>query len=216
MGGIQDALAFLDGEDLRGEIQQRGMGGYTLCEPCNNRTGAWYGRHYASWCQQCVDLLQETKGEPSEPHEFSLRPLAVLKQIVVMFASASGEGFHDNHTDLAEFVLDKESTALPPRYRFFVYLFFQGAFRLAGPMGIWNLRSGTEIFAGEITYPPAGLVMTISSPPPDPRLHEITGFSSIPYDETRAISMDLAVLPTLTPFVGDYRAAEEIFGDDDE
>ena len=213
MAGIHDALASMDGEPLRGEIQQRGMGGHTLCEKCNNQTGAWYGGHYASWCQQCIDLLQQKAGEHPTSHTFHLRPLAVLKQIVVMFASACGDGFHGNHAELAEFALDRDSTALPSKYRFFAYLFIQGAFRFHGPMGILDLRRGAEVFAGEITFLPVGLVMTINSPPPDSRLYEITGFSSTPYDEVRDVDMNLAVLPVLTPWVGDYRTEIEIRND---
>ena len=36
-------------ESPKGPIQQRGMGGYTLCSNCNNRTGHWYGSSFVDW-----------------------------------------------------------------------------------------------------------------------------------------------------------------------
>ena len=34
---------------LRYKNMQRGMGGYTLCENCNNNTGAWYANDYINF-----------------------------------------------------------------------------------------------------------------------------------------------------------------------
>src|ERR1700722_13712553 len=48
--GIDDWLKS-DGElsETGGQISQRGLGAYTLCAPCNNKTGGWYGAEYVRW-----------------------------------------------------------------------------------------------------------------------------------------------------------------------
>jgi hypothetical protein len=49
----------------RGTPQQRGGGGYTLCEPCNINTGTWYGPEYAHWAQQALERLLQSPQQTS-------------------------------------------------------------------------------------------------------------------------------------------------------
>ena len=53
---FEQAMGLGPGKRGQGEIQQRGMGAYTLCGPCNNRTGKWYGAAFADWCHQVAGL----------------------------------------------------------------------------------------------------------------------------------------------------------------
>jgi len=46
---------------IKGPVQQRGMGDYTLCLKCNNDTGSWYGRSFVDWCYQGLEILLKTK-----------------------------------------------------------------------------------------------------------------------------------------------------------
>ena len=39
-------------EHPTGGISRRGAGAYTLCESCNSKTGAWYGRGYTAWAYE--------------------------------------------------------------------------------------------------------------------------------------------------------------------
>jgi len=50
-----------DLDDLKGNIQQRGSGAYTLCEDCNSRTGHWYGSSYVKMAKQGMQLLQSVR-----------------------------------------------------------------------------------------------------------------------------------------------------------
>src|SRR4051794_26432810 len=50
-------------EEVRGHIQQRGVGAYTLCARCNSDTGRWYGTAFADWCAQGLGLLGAAKGD---------------------------------------------------------------------------------------------------------------------------------------------------------
>jgi hypothetical protein len=53
----------------RGLQGQRGSGAYSLCEPCNNKTGAWYGTEYVSWAKQEPEHLARIP--PHEEGSFS-------------------------------------------------------------------------------------------------------------------------------------------------
>ncbi len=57
-----DAVNVGPDDSLRGRIEQRGSGGYTLCAPCNNNTGAWYGEAFIDWCYQGMDILERAGG----------------------------------------------------------------------------------------------------------------------------------------------------------
>jgi hypothetical protein len=71
-------------------ISQRGAGGYTLCERCNNNTGSWYGGVFVKFCKRAIDVLYQVDGSPTLCYEYKTYPLRVLKQIVTMFFSANG------------------------------------------------------------------------------------------------------------------------------
>src|SRR5687768_10419213 len=59
------ALQYVPGGALRGQYQQRGAGGYTLCGRCNNNTGNWYARDFAQWCYQGMEVLIRSEGSPT-------------------------------------------------------------------------------------------------------------------------------------------------------
>jgi hypothetical protein len=90
-----------------GKKQQRGAGGYTRCEKCNNDTGAWYGSAYAEWTKQGMEIVRGTKG-PTLIYPFNIHPLRVLKQVVCMLLSANPPTFAQANPDFIRLVLNKE------------------------------------------------------------------------------------------------------------
>jgi len=91
-------------DEVRGRVQQRGAGAYTLCEKCNSDTGSWYAGAYADWAQQAMRLIIGTRGRPSLMYPFNLFPLRVLKQVVCMFFSVNGPLFQKHQPDLARII----------------------------------------------------------------------------------------------------------------
>jgi hypothetical protein len=191
---------------------QRGAGQYTLCEPCNNETGAWYGNQFIDWCYQGMDILIRAQGRPSLIYLHHILPLRVLKQIVTMFFSVNGPQFHEKHHELEAFVKNRWKQYLHPQYRFFVYYNIEGMLRFNGGMALINLNKGSSgiTLLSEISFPPFGYVMTIDAPPPDRRLVEITHFARYGYNEFASMPLQLPVLPTHLWIPGDYRNKEEI------
>jgi hypothetical protein len=199
-----------------GREQQAGMGDYTLCVKCNNDTGSWYGSRFVDWCYQGRDILVKTGGKPSLIYLHYLFPLAIIKQIVVMFFTVNSLGFADKNPELVKFVLNKEKRYLSPKYRVFVYYNIEGGSRSSGIVAKGNLLNGSSSIFSEMNYPPFGYVLTLGSDPPDERLCEITHFSRCAYRDFKVWTMDLPVLPTHLWFPGDYRTKEQIRSDYDK
>ena len=116
-----------DFSGLRYKNMQRGMGDYTLCENCNNDTGAWYAEDYIKFVNAIRYVLTcKINIEKTEAIKIELAkmfPLRIFKQVICMFASTMHPEFFDVHPDLREFVLNKESKNFDcNKYRVSMYL----------------------------------------------------------------------------------------------
>jgi 5-methylcytosine-specific restriction endonuclease McrA len=60
---LKDLIEKLDCDfgNIKGKTHQIGAGEYTLCEKCNNKTGAWYGNAFADWAYQASHILYYAK-----------------------------------------------------------------------------------------------------------------------------------------------------------
>lgn len=197
---------------VKGKVCQRGAGDHTLCTRCNNQTGAWYGGHFADWCQQGMMIVSMSVGKPTLVYIHRMYPLSIIKQILVMFLSTNSLGFRLKNPYLEGFVMEKEKRYLDPKYRFFIYYNTSSSLRSTGISGV--LTGGRNSTMSEISFPPFGYVMTFDSPPPDPRLFEITHFARYRYKEFALVDLRMPCLPTVTPFPGDYRTPEQIRRDE--
>ncbi len=209
---LEIALSLGPDELLTGQVQQRGMGDHTLCIPCNNNTGSWYGGNFVDWCYQGMEILRRSGGNPSLFYLNYLFPLRILKQIITMFFSVNIDGFQDKNPELVRFVLNKETRYLSPGYRFFVYYNVEGRHRSVGIVAGLRLDGrgdGPAVFS-EITSPPFGYVMALDNRPPDDRLYEISRFADYGYNEFRVEEIRLPVLPTHTGVPGDYRSKDQV------
>jgi len=198
-------------EVVRGTIQQKGSGKYSLCPRCNNNTGSWYGNQFVDWCYQAMQILLKANGKPSLIYLHYVFPLPIIKQIITMFFSVNGERFGKVNQELVDFVLNKEKRYLSPKYRIFVYYNIEGRFRTSGISAIVNVKDPGKISVlSEINFPPFGYIMTFDSDPPDTRLFEITHFSRYEFREWTPMELKLPVLPTHLALPGDYRTKNEI------
>jgi hypothetical protein len=205
-------LADEDPDNVKGKIQQRGAGGYTLCEKCNSLTGAWYVPAFTRWAEQAMRIVIGTRARPSLEYPFNLYPLRVLKQVLCMFFSVNGEYFNKAHPDLVRFVLNKESRELPDRFRIYAFYTLSNRFRSAS---VTAMAKGSNIHTfSEVTFPPFGFVLTVHSTPPESGFCEISEFSRFEYFEFRfGITMRLPVMPIHTAFPGDYRTRDQTLAD---
>ncbi len=205
---IDQMLAQEDQHPQTGRISQRGMGSYTLCSSCNNRTGAWYGKAFAGWAYQGMRILHLTKGDPMLYFNLFLFPLRVLKQILCMFCSASGDWLTSGWPEIRKFVLDPETKYLPNDFRLFAYYSVSAKLRQTG-LVVRGSPKGMHTF-NEITFPPFGYVLTRDTEPPDDRYQDLTFFGRYGYNDWTDVSLKLPVLPVFSWVPSDHRTQDEI------
>jgi hypothetical protein len=198
-------------DGARGQIVQRGGGGYTLCEQCNNNTGSWYGAEYAVWAKQGLERLLRIPAYEENPFfiPFWGHPLRFLKQVITMFFSVNGEKFADIHPALVKFVLDRRATGLPPEYRVNLVLVRGGFARNSGLSGMMNTLTGSSELAAEIAHYPFALRLILDEVHGE-RRGAIEHFAQFGPDEIREVWLYTVAGHVATKFPGDYRSRERV------
>jgi hypothetical protein len=198
----------------KGTYDQKGTGGYTICEKCNNNPGSWYVPSYVKWAHQGMRYLRDLPTGTNLSLPFKIKPLGVIKQIICMFASACGHGLLDSEPELRKFVLNRHFNYLSPAFR--VYCCFMSldskASRQSGITGVLD-GSGRSIKThtfSEIAFPPFVYVLAIRSPPIDRSLQDISFFSDAAFAQYRQIHLQLGVREIASPFPGDFRTNKQI------
>ena len=208
-----EAVFYANLDKISGKISQRGAGSYTLCEPCNNNTGRWYGPAFVDWTYQAMHILYATRGEASLYYTFHIFPLRVIKQIICMFFSANGPHFSEAHQDLVRFVRNPSASGIDPKYRIYAYFNASGRSRQSGVASVLNFDTHTIRVMSEIAFPPLGYLMTFESNPPDDRPVDISFMAKYHYHDWKPLSLRLPVLPIYTAFPGDYRDRKRVLQD---
>src|ERR1700730_1548242 len=90
-------------EKPHGRYNQKGSGRYTLCSYCNNNTGRWYAPAYINFARLLFPLCQSVPATGIVDLRCVIKPLNVLKQIFVMFCSASPPEFMRKRPNLIRY-----------------------------------------------------------------------------------------------------------------
>ena len=188
----------------------KGSGGYFLCKRCNNDTGAWYVREYASWAYQGEALRQSLGSTNSIALPFNGIPARVIKQILAIFAATCGEGLFEANPFLRKLVLDRDARGFPSDVRVYCYIVDRES-KHSRQSGITGMISGTDTHTfAEFAYRPFGYIMTLDGkPPPDPKLFDITFFSHGGFNDYRELHLPLPVRPVVSYFPADFRNKTE-------
>jgi hypothetical protein len=198
-------------EKPSGKYSQRGVGKFTLCETCNTSTGGWYGGSYVEFARRIFPFCHTVPPGTTVTIQCSIRPLDVLKQILVMFCSASPPSFAQKHPRLVRYLLNPESREADEQ-RVFISLYDianSKAVRQAGLTGRIDLDGQSHVYS-EISFPPLNLVMSVSGGCPEVNLFEITGFKESGHRERRTVSLTLNNLAVNSYFPGDYRTFDQL------
>lgn len=123
----------------RGRQLQRGQGGYSLCERCNNDTGAWYAPAFVDWCVDSMAILERLGGEPPRVIQVRhCRPLPILKQVLAMFCSVNPTIVGPQNPSVRKFLLDRDARGFWPKLRVFTY------YTRSRGTGAWSRSSGSS------------------------------------------------------------------------
>lgn len=195
---------------------RQGIGKQSLCVSCNSNTGGWYGGSFVDWSRQGLEWLDKLGDKSLFSLPYYIKPLNVIKQIVIMALAMSSERTLAYHRELRRFVLNKYQRYLPPKYRIYTYFNVNGQPRFAAEMAI--MRSDTnsgDYVEAEISLPPFGYC--VSTPIKGSKslaetqgLYEITWFSDFAYDEWVPVHLRLPSKETHEPLPLDYRSESEI------
>ena len=145
-----------------------------------------------------------------------------------MFMSINSERFHKQPigAGLAQLLDDPQAKGLPDGVRFYTYFNHTGRLRYIPVSEVkYNITEGTTIddlvfgpslHASEITYPPYGFLMALTTYGLDPRLSDISYFADFDYDQEATVEMNLAILPAYNVVLpNDYRTLEEVMKEDE-
>lgn len=195
---------------------RRGLGKHSLCETCNNNTGGWYGGAFVEWTKQGFEWFDKVGGEKMLTLPYYIKPLNVLKQVMVMAVAMSAEVSLHAHRDLRQFLLRPEQRHVPSDYRAFVYFNMKGQLRFTSGMAILDTEGkGSDYVMAEIALPPFGYCIT--RPVGDRRslaeskgLFDITRFSTFGLDEWARVHLRIPTRETNFPSPLDYRNLEGV------
>lgn len=203
--------------ESRGRIQQGGIGVHTLCEQCNNDTGAWYGTEYVQWAKIGQNIIHNWKAKGKTEGIVTLKgvyPLRFLKQVITCFfsvvGSPDGAAFARQYPGLVQFVLNRQEQKLP-NYHFFLDLYPVATdqntslrrYPLAAKITVITDGKGMikpleAHVLSEYTHPPFALSMTL-----DNALFgatDITHFKNYAFDECVDIELALRIVKSTSPY----------------
>jgi hypothetical protein len=195
---------------------RRGLGKHSLCVTCNNNTGGWYGRAFVDWTKQGFEWLDKVEGEKMLTLPYYIKPLNVLKQVMVMAITMSAEVSLAAHRDLRQFLLSPKQKYMPSDYRAFVYFNMKGQLRFSSGMAILDTEGkGSDFVMAEVALPPFGYCVTRpvgdrQSLAESKGLFEITRFSNYGLDEWVQIHLRIPTRETNFPSPLDYRNKEGV------
>jgi len=208
---------------LKHEQKQRGMGGYTLCKKCNNFTGAWYAESFGTLIRQGYFGLKEF-GWDNIRHQSiytlsfkEIYPLRILKQIFTMFCSINDSNFTNTHTDIKDFILEKESAKIDvTKYALYIYISLGQILRYVGKSVDLKVRENLEIMSSrtisELTTFPFGNVLEFG--PSDEKIKQewniLSNFLKYKYNEKVDLDLNFPALEVNIGFPLDYRTKKEI------
>lgn len=205
-GGMSELL-----DGTKEIYEQRGSGAFTLCQKCNNDTGAWYVGEYVKFTRNLFFLCGKIPPGHGATVVTRIKPLRVLKQILVMFCSANGPRFARKQSSLVRYLLNKESRDYPHGIEVLAGLFDVNNSRLTRQHGLSGLISSDNegpIIMSEISYPPFVFVLTANgSISPDERLQPITFMRDVGYNDEAEIQLNLFTLSVEGPYPGHFARA---------
>ena len=203
-----------DIDRLRYTNLQQGMGLFSICADCNNKTGAWYGNQYKDLAYGAHYAVSQAADPETQGLGIKeVYPLRLIKQIISMFCSINN--FDDPRMDpLRDFVLNRAAVGLDKtKYKLCMYFTESEYMKYSSLSVVMNLK-GPEIEAmalSEITAYPLGFVLYF-----DPTENweyvgiDITDFANLGYDDVRTIELPFCIKEVNNMFPTDYRTKEEI------
>lgn len=192
---------------------QKGKGFYSLCQSCNNITGAWYGSSYTNFVLGIHSVLHD---EPNLSDIAALQlvarqinPLSIFKQIISMFCSVNVEALGSN---FKSFLLNKESQQFDKsKYKVCMYI-QKGNIERYCPISViatidsYSMKTISEIS----TYPLGFILYLLNGKETTFDGLDITSFADYDYNGEHNLKMTIPMYECNTCFPTDFRLKNDI------
>ncbi|MEX0665518.1 MAG: hypothetical protein WD598_12225 [Acidimicrobiia bacterium] len=205
-----------------GRVEQGGIFGFTLCEPCNRRSGR-YAAEYRDWVASCARLISALDDSPQELDVLptlkemhiklgpDVRPSAFARQVLASMCSVAGPWNISSNPVIRQLVLGDDGAALPPPLKLTMGMYLGPNAFLAGPSLQVNQPSQQWRWIAVIAYPPFAFELTLASDWSQPDvLCGIGNFLELEAHTRGEVELELPVLFSHTPYPGDWRNHHQI------
>lgn len=201
-------------DGLKYEQMHRGSGLDSICEECNNFTGASYGAEYCHKSNVFVSYIsrnneQYLAGDAIKLTIKNIYPLRFIKQVLSMFCSTT-TNLSENHNNIRELVLNKDLTIDNPNFKVRMYLVKNQIVSWTGPICMCIAGLAKPRMLSEIVAFPFGFVFDYDNSIKDERMLDITSFLSYKYDENVNLELVIPILERNDPMPVDFRTKEAI------
>ena len=209
---MTDGRAPWDLSGIHYRNQQKGKGGYYLCEDCNNKTGSWYANEYVRFIQSIWNKICSEDLSQTNVIEFNFDgfyPLKLFKEMMVMFCDIN----YFDDSNLRNYLLSQASVSFDDsKYKVFLYLVSKDSLeKNNGVQVICNIEKGTIIQVSEIISYPIGMSLYIDKPEDyHPVGCDFTPCSKVDYWKKGNLQFKLPILESNTLINADYRSKSEI------
>jgi hypothetical protein len=194
----------------------KGLGRYSLCERCNNLTGKWYGGAFVDFVEQGLAYYESVKTSKVLTLPYYIRPLNVLKQILMMMLAMQPQNAPTFHKELKRYLLNRQSLQLPYEYKVYLYYFAAGQLRFESGTSILDIyKPASSMVLAEVTIPPFGYFVTSvdktrKSLAEENGLFDITWFNQFQYNVWTRLHLKIPSKETHFPTPLDYRTFEDM------
>lgn len=193
---------------------QRGSGFETVCQNCNSFAGHKYVKAYKFFVHVGIQkLYHRLNGYTGTSNFINIRPLNIIKQIIMMFLAINPSSVGDKNYDLRSFVLNPEKKDFnTEKYGIYIYFLKGNISKFIGISGV--LRGHRSTVLSELAYFPYGFILEINPPVGYKEIYNVCNLAELAnlysYNEVADINLKIPILETHTIFPLDYRTKNEI------
>lgn len=182
----------------------RGFGKFALCASCNNNTGNWYAKDFCDFTKQGQKFLTDGAELPIVRGKYVIRPLNVIKQIILMFLVADSAGNLRKNKGIVEYVMHKQNRDFPEKLNIYIYSNSCSHKRMHGLGFGMDMGTGEKFQWSEINFNPFGYFLTYDSLPPNEYMVNINGFNDKEFNGMYNVDLITAYLKVSNSAIGSY------------
>jgi hypothetical protein len=170
-----------------------GLHTFTICQECNQMTGAWYVPDYGDFIEKIGSRFIYDCAGNRVIYLRSIHPVRILKEIYCMFLCALTYEPPPSFDDLRKFVHEKDSRLPPDAPEVYLYWNASECGRLV-PLQMmahmWQTRN-KHVQLSEISWPPLGIVISYNYDDRLEHMEKITSWSRFLYSDTENLTICL-------------------------